>query len=442
MKKRISLTVYIFSIILAIVIAFMSAYSVTTSMYKSKIAAYAAENPTDTAAVDTSSKLTTIVSLIKNYSYYDVSEEDLCLSMIEGYVYVENDPYAYYFDADAFKELTASNEGQSEGIGVSVIYDAANQAIQVISVIKDGPAAKAGILIGDKIVSVIDSSGTLYTVADIGYEAAVGKIKGAAGTTAKFNVVRGGDAEHPIEFSIVRAAITAQSVMYHVCETQKYGKKVGVVKITSFDLTTPTQFREAMDSLIAEGCEYYVFDVRYNPGGDLASITAVLSLLLEKDDTVIITKDREGNSETTTVNVVNYQKTSSYYSCNISEDDIGKYRSYVYGKSAVITNGSTASAAELFTASLKDYGVSVIAGTKTFGKGSMQTVISLAYYGYEGALKLTTKKYFPPISEGYDGIGIYPNVEIDLDEALKTRNIYDISDTEDNQLQAAIAAIK
>jgi carboxyl-terminal processing protease len=88
-----------------------------------------------------------------------------------------------------------------------------------------------------------------------------------------------------------------------------------------------------------------------------------------------------------------------------------------------------------------DYDISEIVGTKTYGKGSMQSIIALATWGFDGAVKMTTKKYFPPISEGYDGIGIKPDLEVELDESLKDKNIYKITDAEDNQLQAAIALI-
>ena len=88
-----------------------------------------------------------------------------------------------------------------------------------------------------------------------------------------------------------------------------------------------------------------------------------------------------------------------------------------------------------------DYGISEVVGTTTYGKGSMQSIFSLAYYGFDGGVKMTTKKYFPPISEGYDGIGIKPDLEVELDKALENKNIYKITDEEDNQLQAAIALI-
>ena len=207
-----------------------------------------------------------------------------------------------------------------------------------------------------------------------------------------------------------------------------------LVKITGFDLTAPSQFDEAMDDLLREGCKYFVFDVRYNPGGDLLSIRAVLSRILNEGDVIIRTRDHDKNEEITRV------ETYQDIYCGVDKDDIAKYREAVLGKSAVLVNGSTASAAELFTSALKDYGISKIIGEKTYGKGSMQSIIPLKKYS--GAVKLTTKMYFPPLSDGYNGIGITPDETVPLDDSLKNRNIYDITDAEDNQLQAALDSLK
>ena len=224
--------------------------------------------------------------------------------------------------------------------------------------------------------------------------------------------------------------------MYRVSDLSVNGQKAGVIKITGFDLTTPDMFEKAMDELIAAGCGYFVFDVRYNPGGDLASITAVLSFFLRKGDTVIRTVDRSGSEEKTTVAPVTL--TGNYEGCSVSAEDIGKYREAALGHSAVLANGSTASAADLFTSSLKDSGISLIVGEKTFGKGSMQSVFNLAFYGFPGGLKFTTKMYFPPLSEGYDGIGIEPDLTVEPSEYMKSKNIFDIADKDDVQLTAAI----
>lgn len=382
-------------------------------------------------------KLKLLVDLIKVNSYYEISDEMIYASLLDGFYNVAGDRYAEYYSAEDYAALTAENAGDSQGIGIQVVESPDADGILIISVMPDSPALAAGVRVGD-LITHIGTGEKAVSVAELGYTMAVKQLQGKAGTTAEFTVYRGTNYTEKVEFSILRDAYVSQSVMYRVCGTDAH---VGVIKLLQFDLTTPGQFCEAMDALIAAGCSQFVFDVRYNGGGDLASITAVLSYMLNDGDVLLHTKNRAGNTVTTTVGVVNYPQTSAYSACNVCKDDIGKYRDKVLEKSAVLVNGSTASAAELFTCALKDYQISKIVGTQTFGKGSMQSIIPLEYYGSDGALKLTTKMYFPPISDGYDGIGITPDVEVELSESLAEKNIYLITDSEDNQLAAALAAI-
>ena len=438
-KRTVSLKTFIFSLIAVLLAGFMTAFAVAVNIYTAKLAgAGVGKTPSASKKDD---KLEAAIELIKSSSYYDIDEETLIKSIFYGLSSTVGDNYAYYFNEEEFKALTADNTGDNQGVGISIIEDTVNDCIKVISVYEGSPAEKAGVRPGDRIVKV-GIGENAEDVSSMSYEAAVKKLQGVSGTLAEFTVARGSDFSELIPFSILREHFTTQSVLYHVSTLDKGGKKIGIVKITNFDLTTPPQFDKAMDALIAEGCSYFVFDVRYNPGGDLASITAVLSRLLGTGDIVIRTKDRAGKEEVTYVKEVVYSEAGDYSTCTVRAADIGKYREAVYGKSAVLVNGSTASAAELFTSSLKDYKVSVIVGTTTYGKGSMQTIINLAYYGYSGAVKVTNKKYFPPLSDGYDGIGIEPDVTVELDEKLADRNIYDIEDAEDNQLIAAVGAIK
>ena len=383
-------------------------------------------------------KLNLLTALIKANSYYELTDEEICASLIYGFGNVAKDRYCAYYTAEEYAKLTAENSGDTEGIGISVIQSAETGEIQVISVIPESPAYRAGLLPGDMITHIgIGDSAT--SVVEIGYDLAMQQLIGKAGTNAEFTLRRGsGENAEILTFSITREHVESQSVTYRVCATNA---KVGVIKITGFDLTTPPQFCAAMDSLITSGCEKFIFDLRYNGGGDLASITAVLSYILNEGDILIQTEDRTHVREVTTVKEVRYAQTSPYSTCNITSKDIAKYREYVKGKSAVLVNGGTASAAELFTICLMDYKISKIVGLKTYGKGSMQSIIPLEFYSSTGALKLTTRMYFPPISEGYNDKGITPDVVVDLDESLKNKNIYTITDAEDNQLQSAISAI-
>ncbi len=432
MKKKISLSTLILILIAAILLTAMSSCALADSFYRD-------ENGTAINGGESAvgGKLETVINLFKTYSYYEIDEEVLCRAMLSGMSVAVNDRYAEYYNAEEYALMTAENQGETQGIGVTVIENTDYKCIEIISVLPNSPALAAGVEPGDLIV-YLGTGENKETVSELGYYAALAKLQGVKGTVCEFTVARGENYSELVEFSITRDTFTSESVTYRVCETDA---KVGIIKIVQFDLTTPLQFCTAMDSLIAQGVEYFLFDVRYNGGGDLASITAVLSYMLNEDDVLIRTRDRSGAEVVTKVAEVKYAPTSPYSTCNVTKNDIAKYRDKVMGKSAVLANGSTASAAELFTCALMDYEISEIVGTKTYGKGSMQSIFSLAYYGYDGAVKMTTKMYFPPLSEGYDGIGITPDLEVELDEALQNKNIYKITDQEDNQLQAAISLI-
>ncbi len=375
-------------------------------------------------------KLELIDRLFNTYSLFELEDKALMDAVLKGYVAGTGDKYAEYFTEEEYKQFTSDNKGESVGIGINVVENPEKSGIDIINVMPNSPALKAGVLPGD-IITHIGIGENKQSVESLGYTKALDMMKGTEGSVAEFTVSRTTDGNtEQIEFAVPREKIVSVSVMSHVCETDK---SVGVVKITQFNLTTPSQFCDAVDRLLASGCDKFIFDVRYNPGGDLISIKSVLSYFLNNGDIFIRIADKNGKVESDKIEPIFYSE--NYKDCNVAKDDIGKYRKLNF---AVLTNGSTASAAELFTGALKDYGLSVTVGTKTYGKGTMQTTFSLAPYGYEGALKLTTKYYYPPISDSYDGIGIIPDREVELDEALEGKNIYTIGDAEDNQLQAAI----
>lgn len=375
-------------------------------------------------------KLELIDRLFSTYSVFDLDEEALMDAILKGYVAGTGDKYAEYFTAEEYAQFTADNKGEFVGVGIAVIENADKGCIEIISVMPESPALEAGLLPGD-LVTYIGIGDNRQSVEEIGYTLALDLMRGEEETVSDFTVSREVDGKMTeIEFSIIRKKITSVSVNSRICETDK---SVGIIKITQFNITTPKQFCEAVDSLIKSGCDKFVFDVRYNPGGDLNSIKSVLSYFLNEGDVYIRVVDKNGKTKTDIIEAVEYS--GNYADCSVARSDIGKYRNL---KFAVLTNGRTASAAELFTSALMDYKLSVTVGTKTYGKGTMQSTFSLAPYGYNGALKLTTKYYYPPISDSYNGIGIIPDREIELDESLAGKNIYTITDAEDNQLQAAI----
>lgn len=386
------------------------------------------------------SELDTLDEIFKAYSYNDLSDVDFLTAVLKAYVEATGDLYAEYYTREEYEAMTAENAGEGVGIGVSVIYsqveiDSAEYTVlEIITVFPDSPAEKEGLEPGD-LVFYVGIGEERELVQSIGYTDSLNRIRGEKGTAAELTVLRpqSDGSYKEVEFSIIRDEYKMQSVSYRISETDP---SVGIVKILQFDLTTPPQFIEAMDALTEQGIEKFVFDVRNNPGGDLKSIIAVLACFLEEGDLILSTQDNKGAEARYYVEAVTY--TGDYASCSVSKSNIGKYAGY---EMAILTNGNTASAAELFTAALRDYDLAKIVGTTTYGKGSMQSILTLDRFGVEGALKLTTRHYFPPCGEGYDGIGIAPDIEAELSEEASSVNIYKLAEADDDQLQAALSAL-
>lgn len=404
MKKKLSLGVCIVLMLAASLITFQLTNVLLANKHKEELsAAY--------ESVARYGKLLEADTLFRSLYVEDIDEEELMDGILSGYVYGSGDKYAAYYPADAFEEYMADLSGDAQGIGVNVIYNAEYNAIEVISVMPDSPALEAGVQPGD-IVVYVGLGEDAESVSEIGYYGALAKLQGKAGTMAEFTVARGTNLSELVDFSIERGYMTEQTVLSHVYALDP---TVGVVKITGFDLVTPEQFADAVNSLLAEGCDKFVIDVRYNPGGELTAICAVLDALLPQGP-VIRTIDKEGNEET-------------IYESDATEFDLPM---------AVLVNGSTASAAELFASALQDYDKATVVGTLTYGKGCMQTVRQLS----DGsAISVTYRYYCPPFSDNYDGIGVTPDITVELDEALREKNIYKITDEEDNQLRAAVEAL-
>jgi carboxyl-terminal processing protease len=308
------------------------------------------------------------------------------------------DMYSTYYTYEEFEELIASSQGEAKGIGVYIT--GTNTAMTVTYVMKDSPAQKAGILAGDEIVEVDGQK-----VADIGYNEATNLVIGENGTAVVLTVNRNGQ---NIDISVIRGDYTPETVLYN-CITEG-DKKIGYIKIIQFDQITVTQFKTAVEELKKQGCDKFVFDVRSNPGGELTAIVDILDYLLPKGPIVHIL-DRDMNVEHT-------------YNSDASE---------LKAEMVVLTNGGTASAAELFTSALRDYEKATLVGMKTYGKGCGQDHYFLSN---GGVISITSFFYNPPYGENYNGEGIYPNIEVELPEEYE--NIWMIPFEKDTQLQAAI----
>lgn len=436
-KKNRSVSIRIFAVamVAAIIVCSTLAFRIAENRYNAQLEK--AKQDIYSSLQDDGYDIYKYAKIIDEYfsllEYHDYDREAAIAAMLKGYVAGTGDKYAAYYTAEEYAAQNSEDAGNMVGIGVSVIYNTDEKAIEIINVYEDAPASEAGLLPGD-LITHITVDGQKLSVAEIGYEAATNKIRGEEGTYAEFSIIRDGKTDEPMDFKIQRKKVTTYSVTYHVCATDA---KIGIVKISSFDFTTPSQFTEAVDDLISKGCEKFVLDVRYNPGGLLVSVEAVLSYFLNEGDNIIYTENALGTGTWSKAEVINY-KNEPYSMCNVSKNDIGKYKDLDV---IVLANESTASAGELFTATLKEYGIAKVVGVTTFGKGTMQTTYSLERYGLEGAVKMTTHMYTPKSQQSYDGIGISPDYIEPLDEALKDKNIYKITDAEDNQLQKAISVL-
>lgn len=343
-------------------------------------------------------KLAAIISMIENYYVYEYDESELWENLYTEIISSLGDEYSQYITADEYNALVDSNDGDFVGIGVHASYDIDTEGIYIFGVIPQSPAEQAGLKKGDIIIAaegIEASDENYYTLLD--------SIKGTAGTYVKMTVLRG---EEKIEFSVERNSVASESVIY-----EKLGSDTAYIQILTFsDTTVSEQFEKIIVSAQNEGCSKFIFDVRNNLGGDLEEICAILDLLLPEGPIINIV-DKDGNTTT-----------------RDSDADC------ISGEMAVLCNGNTASAAELFTAALRDYELATVIGTTTFGKGSMQTTRLLS----DGsAVKLSGALYNPPSNVSYNKIGITPDEVISLPEEWESR-FFKMPREEDTQLQKAI----
>ncbi|MBR6411027.1 MAG: hypothetical protein IKS35_06560 [Clostridia bacterium] len=389
-------------------------------------------------------ELTALASLFKAYSYLDLDEEAQMDAVLKAYCRATGDLFATYYNPDEYAQEQSASQGRSLGLGISVTQrtvqagDLLIPALQIGRVFEGSGAQNAGIQPGDCLVGTgnADHPKMIYeyeTMAD--FKSALRFEKEGDSLEVILYRYSSKTEYETIYATVVGCNYTDPSVFGKRSETDP---DVGIVQITEFHKSTPRYLKETMDGLIAQGVERFVFDLRGNPGGDLNSIVATLSFFLNRGDLIITVRDKAGNAETQTVLERKYA--GEYKDCSVSFEEIGMYRKYRF---SVLVNGSTASAAELFTANFRDYGLGLIVGAKTYGKGSMQKIFPLYSMGMNGAVRLTTNHYLPPSGEDYDGIGISPSegYAVALSEEAEQYIVPLIPEELDDQLQAAIFAV-
>lgn len=415
-EKKISVKVFALVLAVAILVSALAAV-MATSMYLHRAYQEQLNSYISVLANDSYYTLDEVRRLFATYYIGDISqltEEEITDALIRMYIAQTGDMYAQYWNEEELEEYDKSMQGQETGIGVIVNYNIEESAIGILYVHEKSPAEKAGCLVGDIIVAVEGER-----ISDIGYEAAVNKIKGDVGTDVNFTVLRNGE---EIVLTATREEFTSVSVVSKMLSDNK----TAYIRILQFDGTTVEQFAKAYLALEASGAESFVFDVRGNPGGALVSVMGVLSFLLGNDVPLIEISDNSGGI------IIQNSNRAAY--CT---DAYSKSKTTVHDKKTVVlANENTASAGELFTAVMSLH--YTIVGVKTFGKGVMQRTYPLPN---GGAVKLTFAKYTAPGVENYDGVGIIPHITQELSDDVKGQNLFTLAEEKDDQLQAALKAL-
>lgn len=345
-------------------------------------------------------KIRQIEEMLDTYYVEDYDKELAEELMYTGLVAGVGDPYTYYLSADSLAEQVEKNSGHFVGIGVE-IYAGDDGYIVVSSVTPGGPAEAAGILAEDKITEVDGESITGKTAADVS-----ALVKGEEGTDVTLTIFRESTGE-VLEKTVTRQDIQVQTVSWRMMDDN-----IGYISITNFRENTYSQFKEALDTLEAEGMEKLVLDLRNNTGGLVKSAHEIGEELLP-EGIMVYTMDKEGNREDTL--------------CDDVYNDVPM---------VVLVNGNSASAAEILAGAIQDTGRGKLIGTTTFGKGLVQRLFTLP----DGSgLNVTIQKYYTPNGTSIHGVGITPDYEVELPEEYAQQT--NIPAEADTQLQKAVEVL-
>ncbi len=337
----------------------------------------------------------TAANLVKNQSINEYTADEITDMMLTGLASYIEDDYSYYFTPEAKTQYDDDKQGIVKGgIGVQVVTEE-DGSVLILDVYDDSPAQSAGIKTGDYIVAV--DGVNVSEIDDLS-----STISGENGTTVRITVRRG---EDELAYDVIRGQSQQTMVRYRTIGDVMY------IQLKSFNGNAVEKFQEAMDAVESQGCTGIVLDLRDNGGGDLSILEKIGNMILP-EGVIIYAQDRHGN--------------------RISE--INSSGADMDLPMVILTNSNTASASEALAGAARDRGTAVLVGTKTFGKGIMQTTYTL---DNEGAFKLTTAKYYLPSGECIHEIGLTPEYEVALPDGQESRTYY-MTDQEDTQLQKAL----
>ena len=364
---------------------------------------YVLGNRDSTNSLDSSALQELADTIDSQYYFYDDKELDndkLLDAAMRGMVSKLDDPYAQYFTEEEYQKLLTDNAGDYVGIGISIQAPDETGA-KVISVYSDSPADKAGIQKGDVITKVNGN-----TTAEKSLQEVITYFSDDTTVPDEITYLRDG-VETTV--SLLRAEVHIVRVTSSVLDGN-----IGYVHISEFNGSVATDFSSAVDALKQQGIDKLIIDLRDNPGGGLTEVLNVAYKLIPKDKVIVSIRSKNGDED-----VYKSQGTEQYDMPIV-----------------VLVNGGSASASELLTGALKDYGIATIVGTQTFGKGIVQSYFHLS--NSKGWVKMTTDAYYTPNGVCIQGVGITPDLVVDLPDELKDVSVDLLDPAKDTQLQAAI----
>ncbi|MFH1478423.1 MAG: S41 family peptidase [Candidatus Omnitrophota bacterium] len=326
------------------------------------------------------------LSLIRLNYVEEPKAKDLIYGALKGML-SSLDPYSQFMDPDMYNEMKIETEGEFGGIGIEITLK--DDLLTIITPIDDTPAYNVGLKAGDKIVKI---NGELTR--EITLMEAVKKLRGKPGTDVKITVLRESE-KKLLDFTITRSIIKLESIK----KAEFIEPGIGYIRLVEFQEKTQRDLEKSLLQLEKEGLKGLILDLRNNPGGLLDSAIETVEKFIEKDNIIVSTKGRIVNQ--------NY----IYKSNNKSK--------HLLYPMVVLVNGGSASASEIVAGAIQDHKRGIIIGTKSFGKGSVQTVVPLS----DGsAVRLTTSKYFTPSGKSIHGEGIMPDIVIEYEEPIKQKD--------------------
>ncbi|MDO5416168.1 MAG: S41 family peptidase [Lachnospiraceae bacterium] len=361
-----------------------------------------------------------IQSIVQQYFLFDENGQRVEDYIYKGLMAGLDDPYSVYYTKEEFKDLMEETSGEYCGIGALVSKDMKTGVVSIAKVFKGTPAEKAGLRNGDMFYEV---DGMAVT-ADMDLDILVKQhVKGEEGTTVHLKMYRP-STESYVEVDVVRQKIEVPTV-----EHEMKADKLGYVAVAQFDdvKVTGKQFQEAVEDLESQGMEGLLIDLRGNPGGVLDTAVMMIDYMLPDD----LKEYADENGKTLVVSTADKNGEGKRYYCEDGHSvDIPV---------VILVDGNSASASEVFSGALKDYGRAKLVGTTTFGKGIVQTLLPL---GDGSAVKLTTAHYYSPSGFDLHGVGLEPDVEVEFEPPENVDADYVFTDEDDNQMQKALEVLE